>query len=284
MNVSHIDAAPLEQRVQAHYTVNDLWQVLTEALGRAGHDPERLTAEDLAPVDEFHIRGREATSELAALVQPADGASVLDVGSGLGGTARYLASEHGCRVTGVDLTQAYCEVATELSRRLGLSDTTRFQQASALELPFPDDAFDIVWTEHVQMNIPDKARFYAEAARVLKPGGRLVFHDVFAGAAGPAFFPVPWSTSAELSFLAPVDAVRGMLIDLGMMTKVWIDSTARSRAFFETVVERLRSGAVPPVGLHLLMGASAKEKLENLWRSLTEERVVTVQAVLARGS
>ncbi|HEX6363657.1 MAG TPA: methyltransferase domain-containing protein, partial [Albitalea sp.] len=155
--------------VTAHYGRPDLLDAIDAALRAAGKDPDRLTPPDLAPVDEFHLRGREATLELARLAQPAHGERAVDVGCGLGGSARHLAHAHGCRVTGVDLTPEYIQLARTLTRRVGLDATVDFRVANALEMPFPDAAFDLAWTEHVQMNIADKRAFYGEIARVLAP-------------------------------------------------------------------------------------------------------------------
>lgn len=160
-----------EQAVERYWTVTNLGDTILTTLQRMGKDIAALTPADLAPIDEFHIRGREATQELATYAGVHPEWAVLDVGSGLGGSARFLAGAYGCHVTGLDVTQAYCEVATMLSQRLGLSSRTVFQQGSAVALPFADATCDLVWTEHAQMNIADKAQLYGEMARVLKPGG-----------------------------------------------------------------------------------------------------------------
>ena len=277
-----MNTATTEQTVQRHYTVEGLAHTILGALQSQGADLSRLGPDDLAPVDEFHIRGRESTAELAALAQLQGDTEVLDIGSGLGGTARFLAADYGCRVTGVDVTPGYCDVASDLSARLGLSERTRFRQGSALDLPFHDETFDVVWTEHVQMNIADKRRFYAEAARVLKPGGKLVFHDIFAGPGAPPQYPVPWAATSEISFLAPVAEVRFILDALGLRAEHWIDSSAASRQWFASVLARNAEHGPPPLGLHLLMGPTGKEKFSNLLENFRGECVQTIQAVLRK--
>jgi ubiquinone/menaquinone biosynthesis C-methylase UbiE len=265
--------------VEKHYARGGLLDAILAGLRESGKDTARLVPEDLAPVDEFHIRGRDATMELAARVRLTPGLRVLDVGSGLGGSARYLAAEHRCAVTGIDLTSDFVEAARALAAMVGMQDAVHFRQASALALPFEDGAFDLVWTEHVQMNIADKRTFYAEIARVLVPGGRLAFHDIFQGGGGEPYFPVPWAGGPSLSSLETVPAVRRMLKQLGFGILDWADKTAYSRDWFAATLEKLKRSWPPPLGTHLLMGANAQAKLENTVKSLQEGRITVIQAV-----
>ncbi len=207
---------------------------------------------------------------------------LLDVGCGLGGTSRYLSATVGCRVVGVDLTEEYCRVAEMLSARVGLAGRVVFRQGSALALPFDDGAFDVVWTEHVQMNIADKAGFYGELARVSKAGGRLAFHDIFAGARDGLHFPVPWAPDASISHLIAGDELQALLADTGFAPVRWEDKTDESMAFSQAAEQRARPGGPPPVGLHLLMGADAAVKFKNMRRNLEEGRVRVVQAVMIK--
>ncbi len=261
--------------VERHYARGHTLDTILMALRGQGKDPSRLSPMDLAPVDEFHIRGRDATVELAARLRLTPGLQVLDIGCGLGGSARYLATEHGCAVTGVDLTEEYVDAARSLADRVGVHERVDFRTASALALPFPDGAFDVVWTEHAQMNIEDKRAFYAEAARVLAPGGRLVFHDFFKGDGGPVQFPVPWADAAAISFLVAPDDARAILRGLGLRIVDWVDQTEAACAWLE---DRLRQPP-SPLGIHLLMGPTARLKLENVVRNLRDGRVAVIQAV-----
>jgi SAM-dependent methyltransferase len=274
--------ASIEETVEAHYAVAGLGPTILDALRRTGKDPATLTPADLAAVDEFHVRGRRATQELAEWVGVETRSRVLDVGCGIGGSARYLAQQFGCRVTGLDLTRDFCEVATMLSGLTGLGDRAEFQQGSALDMPFDDESFDIVWTEHAQMNIEDKAAFYSEIARVLQPGGRLAFHDIFQGPGGESHFPVPWAREAHSSFLAPPGEVQGILDSLGLQTRRWEDSTQRSLDWFLEIIAAASPRGASPLGLHLLLGADSTAKLENQVRNLKEGRIVLVQAVLEK--
>ena len=268
--------------VAKHYQLGTVGRRILAALEAGGADLERLTPEDLAPVDEFHIRGRESTEELARLSELSEDDRLLDVGCGIGGSCRYLVSTFGCHAVGVDLTPEYVESARMLTSRVGLDAKVEFHEASALGLPFEDESFDVVWTEHAQMNIADKAAFYGEIGRVLRPGGRFLFHDVFAGAGGDVRFPVPWAESADISHLVRPYELRAQLGRLGFHVVHWDDKTEVSRSWFREAVARLEAGARPIVGIHLLMGDNAREKLRNMARNLMEDRVAVIAAVLTR--
>ena len=274
-----IPSSPVEHQ----YGRQGVLDAILDALGRMGREPGQLVPADLAPVDSFHIRGREATVELADRAALKPGMAVLDVGCGLGGSARYLASQYGCHVTGIDLTRAYLEAARRLTELVGLDDRVEFCIADALNLPFKDAGFDVVWTEHTQMNIADKAMFYGEIARVLTPGGQLLLHDVFAGEAGPLrYYPVPWADDPSISFLAPAATVRQLLEDRGLMIDHWIDTSDPSQAWFLKVLEMFDQTGPPPLGPHLLMGDNARLKIENQLHNLREGRLAVVQAVARR--
>jgi ubiquinone/menaquinone biosynthesis C-methylase UbiE len=272
MNVPTLD-------VTKHYASGDLEMKILAALRKAGKDIDALTVDDLAPVDEFHIRGQAATEELASWAKVRSDHLLLDVGSGLGGTCRYLAHNCGCEVVGLDLTPEYCKVAGMLSERVGLAEQTSFQQGSALEIPFPEDHFDVVWTEHVQMNIQDKTGFYYEMRRVLKKQGHLAFHDIFAGN-GVLHFPVPWADDNSISHLISVSELRELLTKAGFESLRWEDRTEASITFFETTFERIRDNGRPAVGLHLLMGENANERFANMLRNLREGKVRVIQALM----
>lgn len=267
--------------IARHYGRSGLLEAILAALAAQGKDPARLTPDDLAAVDEFHLRGREATAELAALADASAEWRVADLGAGLGGSSRFLASRFGCWVEGVDLTPAYCEAARELSRRSGLDALNRFHCASVTATPFDDASFDLAWTQHVQMNVADKAGFYRETRRILKTGGRFVFHDILAGPGGEPYYPAHWAEEPEMSFLIGPSALRELLEASGFRVLEWRDTTAVSRSWFlERMAKAREAGGPPPLGLHLLLGETAPEKFSNLARNLSEDRVAVYQGLL----
>jgi len=275
---------PSDSDIQRHYSQGGLLERILAALREAGKDIEALNVEDLAPVDEFHTRGRSATRELAELAGLEPGTRVLDVGSGLGGPARFLAASYGCDVTGIDLQPEFCAVANELSRRSGMAEHTRFQQANALELPFPDGAFDAAWTIQMQMNIADKARFYAEIARVLRPGGRFAFQDICDGNGEPLYYPVPWAAQPEHSHLIAPEPLRALLGRVGLREVHWRDITAETIAWRKAQVAKMAQGrgAVAPLGIHLVLGEQAKDKMANSARNVEEGRITSVVGVFEK--
>lgn len=277
------EAATGPSGVERHYARDGLLGAIREGLGRAGKDPGRLAPADLAPVDEFHVRGRQATQELAEAVRPGSGDRVLDIGCGLGGASRVLAATYGCHVTGVDLTEDYCRTAEELAHWVGLAELVEYRQADALDLPFEDESFDIAWTQHAAMNIADKARLYREAWRVLKPGGRFALYDVLQGPGGSVHFPVPWAREPSISHLVTPEGWRALLEGAGFEIVHWRDSTEAGRAWFAEMTRRLAESGPPPVSFALLLGTDFAEMAGNQRRNLEEGRIALVEAVVRKG-
>ena len=258
----------LDQDVTKHYAHGALETAILDALAAAGKNCDRLTTADLAPVDEFHIGGREATRDLAAQLDLPRGARVLDVGSGLGGPSRYFATERGWQVQGIDLTPEYVDVATSLSCRVGLTDSVAYQMASALALPFADRIFDGAYMLHVGMNIADKKTAFAEVRRVLKPGGIFAIYDVMTEGDGDFAYPVPWSSTPETNFITSAATYRKELETAGF--NVLKERSRRDFAleFFAKMRERLAAGGPPAPGLQIVMGATAPQKVANMMAML----------------
>ena len=270
-------------KVVEHYGTSDLRSRIAVALATAGLEGNQLTPQVLAPLDQFHIRGLASTIEFAAAVGVARGAHVVDIGSGLGGPSRYLAATFGCEVHGIDLNPSFVEAATYLTERCGLSDTATFECADALSLPVDDRSADLAWTQHVAMNIADRARMYAEAFRVIRPGGRFAIHDILAGT-GELHFPVPWSATPATSFLMTPDAMRSALERQGFRVSSWTDHTPDGIAWLKEIRANMVAlvGPPPPLGLHVVMGPGFPEMAGNLARNLEEGRASVVQVVLDR--
>lgn len=267
-----------ERAVERHYGSSGLVERILTAWAAMGKDVNALTPGDLAPVDEFHVRGRQATIELAARLGLSAENRVLDIGCGLGGASRFLATTYGCHVTGIDVTPEYCEGARALAERLELGDRVSYHQASALDLPFHAESFDVVWTQHVVMNISDRGRFYSEVRRVLRPGGRFAMYDVVAGSAGDVHLPVPWAREASISHLLGPAATHVALEESGLRVLSWRDTSALGRAWFREMNPKRLTASVP-LGLHLLLGDDFPVMARNMVRNLDEGRIALVEAV-----
>jgi SAM-dependent methyltransferase len=269
-------------KVEQHYTLGDIEQTILQALERAGKDMDQLTLDDLAQVDEFHIRGPEATQEMADEIGIGAEMQVLDVGCGLGGPSRRLASNYGCHVTGLDLTEAYCRVAKTFSVRLGLDHLVSYRTGNALDMPFEDMRFDVLWTQHASMNISDKAQLYSEMYRVLKPGGHLAIYDIIAGPGGDVYFPVPWARDPSISFLATGDELRHFLAAAGFDIISWRDTTDVGLAWFAAKSAQIKKHGRPILGYHMLLGDDFPQMARNQLRSFNENRMALLQVIARR--
>jgi sarcosine/dimethylglycine N-methyltransferase len=260
--------------IGAQYATGLSRHSIEQALVAAGKDLAHLSAADLGPLEDFHTMGRIATGQLADLAKVTSEDRVLDAGSGIGGTARFLAGQYGCRVTAVDLTEEYCETARWLNERTGLSAKISVSQGDVTDLRFGDAAFDAVFSQHVQMNVADKARLYAEARRVLVTGGRLASWDITAGAPGDISYPLPWADRPDRSHLATPAGLRATITSAGFTVSQWNDLTEQAAALMQAVIAR----PAGPLGLHAFVPGFAA-KAGNLTRALAAGRLHVIQAV-----
>lgn len=259
--------------LQAHYSARDIEARILAAIRAAGLDPEQgLSAADLGALDHFHTGGFGASRELLNLAQIRAKDRVLDIGAGLAGPARLLASALGCRVDCLEMSADFCAGALLLNRLTGLDDRIEVYRGSALELPFPDDSFDVVWMQNVGMNIADKQKLYAEICRVLKPGGRYAFQEMAAGKEATAYFPLPWATDPADSFLISVEEIRSVLGASGFTVELFEDTSEAHLSITPA------SAAPSPLSLAVFVDNLA-EKAGNARRSLQEGQIRLVRGV-----
>lgn len=267
----------MNDTIQNQYSTGLSRTNIEHALVCAGKDLDHLTPADLALLEDFHTMGRIATNQLVDLAQITSESLVLDAGSGVGGTARYVADRYGCTVAAVDLTDEYCETNRWLNRIVGLDGLITVRQSDVTELPFPDGTFDVAISQHVQMNVPDKARLYAEAHRVLKDGGRLALWDVTIGDGAALDYPLPWADEPGRSRLVTPEQLRAAVESAGFTVEHWNDLTDQAAALMQAVLAQPDS----PLGLHAFV-TNFGRKAENLTQALADGRLRAIQAVCER--
>lgn len=256
-----------------HYEQPRLFESILASLKEEGIDEYSVTRHDISNLDEFHLQGARISVELAQKVQIEPGQKILDVGCGVGGPCRMLADQFEADVVGVDYTREYIRTARALSRLVDLADNTEFIEADALDLPFAANTFDVVWTQHAQMNIQDKARFYAEIQRVLKTGGSFAYYDIFDAGNGPVYFPVPWAEVPESSHLMKHKEVLHYFDQKEWEWTFHEDHTQNALQVLSETMQEAKLAGPPKLGLNLLMRGSTKAKLGNLLRCLQENKV-----------
>jgi len=269
----------IRSQVVKHYSRSDLFETIIQKLKDSGIERDKITQKDISAVDEFHIRGAEATHELITESGINKDSKILDVGCGIGGPARMIAFETGCKVTGIDLTEDFIRTAKLLSELVNLDDLTEFICADATKLPFNDESFDIVWTQHAQMNIKEKDKLYSEIFRVLKKGGKFIYYDIFCTGNEPLYYPLPWAEESTISHLITVHEYADLLNETGFKEIKISEKTERSINFFRETFDKLVKEGPPKVGLNLLMKETAVEKLKNLLRNLTENKAAVQSGI-----
>ena len=269
-----------------HYGAGDLVAQVEDALRLAGLGGGVIPWDALAPLDQFHVGGAAATTALAARLGIGLGVRLLDIGCGLGGPARHLASVHGCMVTGIDLSRPFIDLATMLTERTRLSQQVRFRVGDAMRLPAEPERYDFAWMQHVAMNIADRRGLYSGIRTVLRPGGRLAIYDAIAGEGGPLQFPVPWARNPADSFLASTEATREALEAAGFAILDWADVTDAGLKWIEAqaTAGRNRPDHLKALALPLVMGPDLPAMAANLGRNLRERRVRLLQGVAERPS
>ena len=273
----------LEQDVAHHYGTGDLLARIDAALTELGVDPAHPGVDALKPVDEFHTGGLEATLALLDQLEITPEMHVADLGCGIGGTARHIVHRYGARVTGVDLTPGFVATGEALNRRLGYDARITLAEGSVLDLPLEDESADLAVMLHVGMNIADKERLFAEAARILKPGGRFAVFDVMRGETdGDLVYPLPWSGLPETSHVAAPGIYRRAAHAAGFAELNERDRSDFARHFFDRVRRHIAAEGLPPLGIHLLMGDSARQKIDNYVANLTAGRIAPTEMIFRK--
>jgi sarcosine/dimethylglycine N-methyltransferase len=260
--------------IQTQYSTGASRQAIEQALVAAGKDLGHLRAADIALLEDFHTMGRIATTQLADLAEITPGDEVIDAGSGIGGTARYLAERSRCHVVAVDLTDEYCETARWLNRLTGLDDRITVRQADVTDLPFANAAFTLMFSQHVQMNVANKALLYREARRVLADGGRLAVWDIVAGENGEPDFPVPWADRPEYSHLTTSGRLRTAIETSGFEIEQWNDLTGQAAVIMQTLLE----SPPGPIGLQAFV-PNFGTKASNFTAALADGRLHAIQGI-----
>ena len=271
----------LDALVGGHYGWPGLMDAIEKELRQHGIDPEHVTVDQLAPVDNYHAFRLAGTIALARAAGISGIDHVLDVGGGIGGPGRQLASRFGCRVDVLDVTAEYCSVGSRLTAWTHLTDQVSFVHASALDMPFEDARFDVVWTQHASMNIADKAALYGEIARVVRPGGRFAFFDILAGPNQPIHFPVPWASDPSFSFLLSPDETRALVSDAGFRETTWLIG-GDLRAELDRAERDEADHVESPLDAGLLNGPDSARMAERVARNLKEGRILPVIGVFER--
>lgn len=269
----------IEQQVAEQYRHGALERAILDAVAASGKGVERLTRRDLSNADEYHLGSHAATVGLASDLGLASGMRVLDIGAGIGGPARYFAEAHGCVVDGIDLSDEYMRVANELTQRCGLADKVSFRRASALAIPFEHASFDCATMIHVGMNIADKAKAFAEARRVLKPGGVFGVYDVMLTGDGEIAYPMPWAMTAAASFLETPAAYRALLVAQGFAIENERDWRETALQLGRKMRERSAQQGAPPLGLHILMGPSTPQRIKNVVGALDRGAIAPIEII-----
>lgn len=263
----HID------KIRRHYSIGNLREHIIRQLETRGLQLERLTRDDLAAFDEFHAGGRDMTRILARAVDLKPGLELLDIGCGIGGPARTLAADFGCRVIGLDATEDFIEAAQMLTEHVGLTDRVEFTTGSAVNLPFPDQRFDIVWLQFVLPNIHDKDRLVSEIRRVLKPGGRVAFHEVMKGISEDLDYPTFWADSPTMTFLDTPENFERRLDSAGFNQLFYRNYTQPSLEWYKAAAERAKQHGPKQLNIGIIIPEDAGRKSMNVTRNLERDRI-----------
>jgi len=268
-----------DKAVSEHYTHGDLLKSIQAAIAKLGKTVDSVTIEDLAPVDEFHIGGRQATEHFLSQLNFSEQDHILDVGCGLGGTSRFVANKYNNQVSGIDLTQEYIETGKALCTWVGLDKQVTLHQGNALAMPFQDEIFDGGFTIHIGMNIENKTQLFTEVYRVLRPGTSFGVYDIMRIGNGELTYPVPWATLPSISNLATPNQYKQALSDAGFAVSTENNRRDFALGIFKQYAKIEANGGTPLLGTHILMGESSVVKSKNLLENITAGHIAPVEII-----
>lgn len=270
--------------IETYYGSDDLVEKIFAAFRKAGLDTDKLTPDDLAKIGELHIRGRQSTIELAHLTGLTEGMEILDVGCGIGIPASALACFFNCKVTGIDVTKEFCNTATLLCEKMGLREKVKIYHANALDMPFEDNSFDVVWLQHVVMNISEKEELFREISRVLRPMGKLAIHEVCKGTVPDMRFPVPWAPDPDFNFPVTVQELQNQLKSAGFVVQEWDDNTQTCIDLGRKFIKKEKEKSLPMLNQGVVIGPEFPIMARNYFLNLDEGRLKVIRAVMSLGS
>ena len=268
-----------DRAVSEHYTHGDLLKSIQAALAKLGKTVDSVTIEDLAPVDEFHIGGRQATEHFLSQLNFSEQDHILDVGCGLGGASRFVANKYNNQVSGIDLTKEYIETGKALCTWVGLDKQVTLHQGSALAMPFQDEIFDGGFIIHTGMNIENKTQLFTEVYRVLRLGTSFGVYDIMRIGNGELTYPVPWATVPSISNLTTPDQYKQALSDAGFAVSTENNRRDFALRIYKQYAKIEANGGPPLLGTHILMGESSVVKSKNLLENITAGHIAPVEII-----
>ncbi len=270
----------LDENISAHYTHGNLLSAVKNGIKQLGKTSSSTTVEDLAPLDEFHIGGREASLDFLDQLNFTAEDHLVDVGCGLGGASRFVAKQYKSKVTGIDLTPEYIEVGEALCTWVGLDNLVTLQQGSALSMPFDDSVFDGGYMMHVGMNIKDKVGLFKEIFRVLRSRANFGVYDVMQIEEGELMYPVPWATTAGESEVTSPEQYKQAMEEAGFIVMAERNRLDFALSFFEQLQKRsTTTSGLPPLGLHILMGDNTITKVQNMIKNVSAGYIAPIELI-----